>query len=101
MTVLYTFNFSNNAFGPVGNMVFDNSGNLYGTTKQLGAFGKGNIFKLSRSGNGWTYADLYDFSDSGDAEYPTGDLMIDSEGNLYGTNQGDQSGHGVVWELTP
>lgn len=101
MTVLYTFTFSNNSAGPVGNMVLDDSGNLYGTTEQLGAFGKGNVFKLARSGNGWTYTDLYDFRDSGDGEYPTGDLIIDSEGNLYGTNQGDQSGHGVVWELTP
>ena len=100
-TVLYTFNISNNGEGPVGNMVFDSAGNLYGTTKQLGAFGMGNIFKLTHSGGVWTYSDLYDFSDSGDGANPTGDLIIDSAGNLYGTNQGDQSGHGVVWELTP
>jgi len=101
MTVLYTFNFGGNAQGPVGNMVFDRSGNLYGTTKQLGAFGLGNIFKLTHSGSNWTYSDLYDFSDNGDGAYPTGDLTIDGQGNLYGTNQGDSSGHGVVWELTP
>ena len=100
LTVLHSFAISNNAVGPFGNLVMDNKGKLYGTTMSLGAYGMGNIFKLSPSGNGWTYTDLYDFSNSGDGEYLTGDLIIDSEGNLYGTNLGE-SGHGVVWELTP
>jgi hypothetical protein len=65
------------------------------------AHGYGNIFKLIRDGIGWTYTDLYDFQDKGDGAYPTGDLIIDSEGNIYGTNTGDQSGHGVVWKVTP
>ena len=100
-TVLYTFTISNGGQGPVGNLVADSNGTLYGTTEGLGAYGLGNIFKLSPSGNGWIYTDLYDFSNNGDGEYPTGDLTIDSEGNLYGTNIGDASGHGVVWKLAP
>jgi uncharacterized repeat protein (TIGR03803 family) len=101
LTVLYTWSFSNNAEGPVGNLVLDSSGNLYGTTMSLGAHSYGNIFKLTRDGGGWTYTDLYDFQDNGDGAYPSGDLSIDGDGNIYGTNQGDQSGHGVVWKLTP
>lgn len=97
----YTWSFSNDVEGPVGNLVMDSSGNLYGTTMSLGAHGYGNIFKLTRNGDGWTYADLYDFQDNGDGAYPAGDLSIDGEGNIYGTNTGDQSGHGVVWKLTP
>jgi hypothetical protein len=100
-TVLYTFNFTNHGQAAVGNMVFDHSGNLYGTTMQLGAFGMGNIFKMTHANGGWTYSDVYDFNDSGDGANPTGDLIIDSAGNIYGTNQGDSSGHGVVWEWTP
>ena len=100
LTVLHSFAISDNAVGPFGNLVLDNNGNLYGTTMSLGAYGMGNIFKLSPSGNGWTYTDLYDFSNSGDGEYPTGDLTIDGNGNIYGTNLGE-NGHGVVWELTP
>jgi uncharacterized repeat protein (TIGR03803 family) len=100
LTVLHSFAISNNALGPFGNVVLDNNGNLYGTTMSLGAYGMGNVFKLSPSGNGWTYTDLYDFTNNGDGEYPAGDLIIDSAGNLYGTNLGE-SGHGVVWELTP
>jgi len=100
-TVLHTFNIGNNLQGPVGNMVFDHSGNLYGTTMQLGAFGMGNIFKLTHSGSSWIYSDVHDFSDNGDGAFPSGDLTIDGSGNIYGTNQGDASGHGVVWKLTP
>jgi uncharacterized repeat protein (TIGR03803 family) len=101
LTVLHTFSTPGNNTGPFGNLVLDSSGNLYGTTETLGAFGLGNIFKLTPSGGSWTYTDLYDFTNNGDGQYPTGDLIIDSEGNLYGTNIGDSTGHGVVWKLTP
>jgi uncharacterized repeat protein (TIGR03803 family) len=100
LTVLHSFAISGNAEGPFGNLVLDSNGNLYGTTRSLGTLGLGNIFKLSPSGGGWTYTDLYDFSNDGDGEYPLGDLTIDGSGNIYGTNLGE-SGHGVVWKLTP
>jgi uncharacterized repeat protein (TIGR03803 family) len=102
LSVLYIWSYSGSQDqGPVGNLVLDHDGNLYGTTYSLGAFGYGNIFKLTRNGNSWTYADLYDFQNNGDGAYPTGDLSIDSAGNVYGTTSGDQSGHGTVWKLTP
>jgi uncharacterized repeat protein (TIGR03803 family) len=101
LTALQTFSAPGNNNGPFGNLVLDGQGNLYGTTETLGAFGLGNIFKLTPSGGSWTYTDLYDFTNNGDGQYPTGDLIIDSEGNLYGTNIGDSTGHGVVWKLTP
>ncbi len=100
LTVLHSFAISGDDEGPFGNLVLDGSGNLYGTTKTLGMHGLGNIFKLSPSGGGWTYTDLYDFSNGGDGAYPIGDLTIDGSGNIYGTNLGE-SGNGVVWELTP
>jgi uncharacterized repeat protein (TIGR03803 family) len=100
-SVLYTFTISNGGQGPVGNLAMGSNGTLYGTTQGLGANGLGNIFRLSPSGSGWIYTDLYDFSNHGDGEYPTGDLTIDSNGNIYGTNIGDATGHGVVWKLTP
>ncbi len=96
-TVLHSFTSGSACWG---NLVLDNSGNLYGTTYSLGTHGMGNIFKLSPSGGGWTYTDLYDFSNNGDGENPTGDLTMDANGNIYGTNLGE-NGHGVVWRLTP
>jgi uncharacterized repeat protein (TIGR03803 family) len=100
-SVLYTFTISNGGQGPVGNLVMGANGTLYGTTQGLGAFGLGNIFNLTPSGDSWIYTDLYDFRNDGDGQYPTGDLILDSEGNLYGTNIGDSTGRGVVWKLTP
>jgi uncharacterized repeat protein (TIGR03803 family) len=97
LTVLHSFTTGQACWG---NLVFDSSGNLYGTTYSLGTHGMGNIFKLSPSGSGWTYTDLHDFSNNGDGENPTGDLTMDASGNIYGTNLGE-NGHGVVWELTP
>ncbi len=87
--------------GPVGNLVMDHSGNLYGATYSLGVHGKGNIFELTPSGNSWTYIDLYDFRGGNDGGGPIGDLNLDATGNVYGTTQNDGSGMGVVWELTP
>ena len=97
LTVLHTFT---TGLACWGNLVLDGSGNLYGTTYSLGAHGMGNVFKLSPSGGGWTHTDLYDFSNNGDGENPTGDLTIDASGNIYGTNLGE-NGNGVVWKLTP
>jgi uncharacterized repeat protein (TIGR03803 family) len=101
LSVLYTWNLSNHALGPNGNLVLDTNGNLYGTTYSLGTFGYGNIFKLTPNGNSWTYLDLYDFQNNGDGSYPTGDLSIDHDGNIYGTASADQGGLGTVWKLTP
>ncbi len=78
--------------GPVGNLVLDGNGNLYGTTAGAGQGTGGNIFKLSPSQNGWTYTDLYDFV----VGAPFGDLSIDANGNLYGTD----SLSNTVWMLT-
>ncbi len=52
--------------------VMDAKGNLYGTTGRGGTYGQGTIYKLTRSGGGWTYIDLHDFSSDGDGYYPNG-----------------------------
>lgn len=101
LTTLYTFSTNRSDFGPVGNLVMDHSGNLYGATYSLGSHNQGNIFKLTPSNGSWTYTDLYDFTGGSDGSGPIGDLNIDSSGNLYGTTQNGGSGKGVVWELVP
>ncbi len=90
--------------GPFSRLTLDSAGNLYGTTTEDGAFGLGMVFKLTRSGDSWTFTDLHDFHAAADGLYPTGGVTLDSNGNLYGTtSQGGTSGFsaGVVWQITP
>ena len=100
LNVLHSFTLSTGNVGPVGNLVMDSSGNLYGITESYGPSGNGNFFKLSPSANGWVYTDLYDFP-SGYQESPVGDLAIDANGNIYGTSSGESESYGSVWEFTP
>jgi len=88
--------------GPVGNLTMDSAGNLYGTTFSDGAHGLGAVFKLTPSNGSWTYTSLHDFTNGSDGGLPYSNLVIDSQGNLYGTaSQGGASGVGVVFEITP
>lgn len=49
----------------------------------------------------WTETVLHDFVVS-DGQYPAGSVLVDANGNLYGTTSyGGAYGNGVVWEITP
>ena len=97
---------------PLGGLVFDKSGNLWGTT-QVGGQSKsstcgaddlcGTVFELTPNTNGtWTESTLFSFSDDSTGFNPVTNLVIDKEGNLYGTtvNGGNDLG-GLVFKLTP
>jgi uncharacterized repeat protein (TIGR03803 family) len=80
-TVLFTFNGADGAY-PVGKLIFDTAGNLYGTAD--GYFGT--IFKLSPTSSGpWTQTTLYSFGGGHDGAWPSGGVIFDAAGNLYGT----------------
>ena len=72
---------------PSDNPVFDVQGNLYGTTGGGGTHACGTVFELTQAANGkWTEKIVYNFGASAsDAITPEG-LIIDSEGNLFGTS---------------
>ena len=100
--ILFTFNIG----GVEGNLTMDASGNIYGTTYFGGAHGGGSVFKLTPSASGWTSTDLYSFGGGSDGKYPVSNVVIDAQGNLYGTASNGGSGAcahgcGVVWEITP
>ena len=79
-------------------LVMDSAGNLYGADSITG---DGYIFKLTRSGNGWTFSRLHSFSGP-DGAGAVGTLVLDNNGNLYGTTvRGGTYGYGVIWEITP
>src|SRR6185437_10047295 len=107
-TVLY--NFAGGANGSYSiNVIPDEQGNLYGITVYGGdmdcdsGFGCGVVFELTPDG---TETVLHTFS--GDDESPSGPLIRDADGNLYGTTySGDinvcsEEHHcGTVFKLAP
>ncbi len=102
---LHFFNLNGTDGGyPYSGVVFDASGNLYGTTQAGGTTGNGTVFRLSpRQGGGWTEHVLYSFIANGqDGISPYGGLTVDAHGNLYGTTKlGGSLGEGTVFELSP
>jgi len=102
-TQMVLYNFTNHGDGgyPNWGVTADTSGNLYGTTYG-GGLGFGTVFELSPDGNGsWTYTVLYSFGGKDDGKHPSGPIMLDRDGNLYGTTEsGGAHGYGVVFELT-
>jgi uncharacterized repeat protein (TIGR03803 family) len=102
-TLLHTFTCTDGQY-PVASMIFDGSGNLYGTTQYGGVYEKGTVFELAPAGGGaWTEIDLHDFDPNGtDGTRPDfGTLARDASGNLYGTTlQGGTDGYGTVFELS-
>ena len=79
----------------------DAAGNLYGTTYWEGTHGVGSVFRLTPSGGGWKYSDIYDFTGGSDGLHPES-VTVDANGNIYGTaDSGGAYGYGVVFEITP
>ena len=71
---------------PLGGVVFDASGNLYGTTCE-GGTGYGTVFQLKPQSDGsWTESVLYTFQGGVDGSCPYAGVTFDSaSNNLYGT----------------
>jgi hypothetical protein len=102
-TILYSFQGGNDGYVPSGDLVFDKSGNLYGSTIFGGGKGTtcdsfyqycGTVFKLSplkKQSGAWTEKVLHSFAgvasgqSSGDGANPNGGLVLDSKGAVYGT----------------
>ena len=92
---------------PSGSLVLDKSGNIYGTTTTGGANGKGGVVYKLTPGSKTPYHDtlLYSFcseANCADGQVPASSLIIDAEGNLYGTTvSGGANNSGTVFELSP
>jgi len=89
--------------GPAyGNVIFDQAGNVYGTTESGGAYGYGTVYELTPSNGGWTETILYNFTGGSDGGVPYSGVIFDSAGNLYGTTfYGGTHDGGVVYQLAP
>jgi uncharacterized repeat protein (TIGR03803 family) len=99
-TILYKFSGGSDGKYPSSGLVRDSNGNLYGTTSQGGSSscGCGVVFEVDPSG---TETVLYSFTQT-DGEYPSGGLIFDAHGDLFGTtSNGGTYGNGAVFELIP
>ena len=109
--ILHSFSWPDGA-NPKAAVVFDSSGNIYGTTafgilKSPCYDGCGTVFELAASGSGyeWTFLWTFNLTDGGN---PIDTLILDG-GNLYGTTYGGGTssycpgagGCGVAFELNP
>lgn len=100
-TMLYGFPGTLNGTGPVGGLVLDQAGNLYGATATGGSGGGGTVYELSPSGGGWNFSLLYSFTATGYNPGPLNSLALDAAGNLYGaTYRGGAFGFGTAFKLT-
>ena len=111
-TILHTFTGLADGGVPIGSLLLDKQGNLYGATGRGGntacTAGCGVIFELSPGSSGWTFNTLYSFDGTHGAT-PMGSLVMDASGNLYGNaNNGARAtsshcpyGCGSTFELSP
>ncbi len=115
--VLYSFQGGTDGSTHAGGVVFDAVGNLYGATTDGGSScpspGCGTVFQLAppaTKGGAWTETILFGFSGN-DGSFPAGSVIVDANGNLYGTTAyggsgtcillGGNVGCGIVYELSP
>jgi len=105
--VLLRFTGGKDGAQPVSDLIFDQAGNLYGTTFAGGntncSSGCGVVFKLVPNTDGtWKEEVLYQFTGLTDGSEPFAALVFDRAGNLYSTAQlGSRYGEGTVYQLTP
>ncbi|MGA2904296.1 MAG: choice-of-anchor tandem repeat GloVer-containing protein [Candidatus Korobacteraceae bacterium] len=109
-TVLHTFTGNPDGYEPFSeNLIFDQAGNIYGTTSGGGMYLYGTAFELTPSGTGYTESILHSFGSGTDGENPDSGVVLDTAGNVYettfygGTEEGGCGGYGcgTVYQLIP
>ncbi len=94
---------------PLGGLVMDAAGNLYGTTSTGGAkildgcatTPGGTVFRIRPDGLVTTIYNFCSQANCADGKAPSASLIMDAAGNLYGTTAEGGTGGGVVFELSP
>ena len=77
---------------PLAGLIADAKGNLFGTTQFGGAYGRGTVFEIAKTASGYasTPTILVSFcalANCADGAAPSGGLVFDSDGNLFGTTR--------------
>ncbi len=92
-TVLHFFRFAGDGSGPLAGLTMDAAGNFYGTTDFGGPSNRGTVFKVAPGGHETV---LHAFTGGADGSIPTGGVIMDKHGNLYGDTLG-----GTIFKITP
>jgi uncharacterized repeat protein (TIGR03803 family) len=108
LTVLHNFGGSRDGAYPLGDIFIDSTGDIFGTTEGGGAYGDGTeiqggtVLKVSpKSGGGWSETVLHSFGSGNDGNQPKGGVILDANGNAYGTTfKGGTNAQGTVFELS-
>jgi uncharacterized repeat protein (TIGR03803 family) len=101
---VYDFTGGDDGGAPRSGLVRDGDGALYGTTFYGGAAGYGVVFRFVPSGRNGTEDVVWTFGTSSqtDGEHPQTSVLLDGDGNIYGTTQyGGSNALGVVFKLSP
>src|ERR1700680_1016009 len=102
-TLLYTFpgNVGGpDGDGPVGGVVMDDQGDLFGATAFGGLYGWGAAYELTPHGKAYKEQVIHSFGYGYDGVEPTSGLAMDASGKLYGTTSAGNVGNGIVFQLT-
>jgi uncharacterized repeat protein (TIGR03803 family) len=103
--LLHTFFGGPDGIGPYSSLVMDADGNLYGAAETAGGSDEsvGTVYKLAPDGNGgYAFSVIHTFDGDQYGADIRGTLIIDKNGNLYGTTAaGGGSYLGVVYKLAP
>ena len=102
LTVLHNFSGGSDGAYPGASLLLGKRGNLYGTTLEGGAHGRGTVFRITPDR---AESVIYAFcaqTNCADGENPQSALIADKEGNLYGTTTGGGNpGGGTVFRIAP
>jgi uncharacterized repeat protein (TIGR03803 family) len=105
LRVLHSFAGANDGILPEAGLVFDQSGNLWGTAANGGLYGWGTVFEMTPTATGhWNLINQHSFANSSDGSTPQAPVYLDGLGNIFGvTSLGGTppSGYGTFWELSP
>jgi hypothetical protein len=99
-SVVHTFTGGADGALPGAGLVFDATGNLYGTAAGGGTgYGYGVVFKLTPNSSGWSETVLHSFLGFGAGPNA---VIFDPAGNLYGTTSSGNNAfdYGLVFEIT-
>jgi uncharacterized repeat protein (TIGR03803 family) len=101
LTTLYSFSGGTDGTNPVAGLIQASDGNLYGTTLAGGAYNDGTVFQITTAG---ALTTLYSFTGGTDGVQPAARLVQASDGNLYGTTEGNVgrggAQHGTIFKIT-